>query len=200
MNTYKNKINQIKLVLGMEVKLAQEKLVDGTIVEAESFEPGYPVFVVTENGPTPAPMGVHETEGGLMVEVDDQGKIVSVTEKAAEESAEEASVEVEIEAAEEEVKVEEEVKAEEEEKPTEMEDIKETMKQMLKLVEEVVKEVAEVKTEMAEMKEKYAKFSKEPGATKVPKLTKEEFAASADDVLEAKIAALNKLKKEKFFK
>lgn len=192
---YKNKINQIKLVLGMEVKLAKEKLVDGTIVEAESFEPGYPVFVITEQGPTPAPMGVHETEEGLVIEIDDQGKIISVTEKAAEESAEEASVEVEIEAAEEEVEVEEEEKS-----STEMKDIKESMKQMLKLVEDVVKEVAEVKTEMAEMKEKYAKFSKEPGGTKVPKITKEEFAATQDDILEAKIAALNKLKKEKFFK
>ena len=46
----KNVINQIKELLGMEVKLATMKLSDGvTILEAEVFEAGAEVFVVAED-------------------------------------------------------------------------------------------------------------------------------------------------------
>ena len=42
-----NVINQIKTILGMEVKLAQMKLEDGvTVIEAEAFEPEMGVFIV----------------------------------------------------------------------------------------------------------------------------------------------------------
>ena len=34
---YKNKLNQIRIVLGLQVKLATAKLKDGTVVEAEEF-------------------------------------------------------------------------------------------------------------------------------------------------------------------
>ena len=53
MNSYKNKLNQIRVVLGMTVQLASEELVDGTIVEAEAFEEGYPLFVKSDAGDTP---------------------------------------------------------------------------------------------------------------------------------------------------
>ena len=41
-----NKINQIKALLGMEVKLETMKLVNGTEIEAEVFEAGAEVFIV----------------------------------------------------------------------------------------------------------------------------------------------------------
>jgi hypothetical protein len=41
-----NVINQIKTLLGMEVKLAQMDLENGTIIEAEVFEAGASVFIV----------------------------------------------------------------------------------------------------------------------------------------------------------
>ena len=45
-----NVINQIKQLLGMEVKLEQLKLVDGmTIIEADSFESEMAVVIVTED-------------------------------------------------------------------------------------------------------------------------------------------------------
>jgi hypothetical protein len=44
-----NVINEIKTLLGMEVKLAQMKLKDGvTVIEAEAFEPEMAVFIVNE--------------------------------------------------------------------------------------------------------------------------------------------------------
>ena len=48
-------LNQVKELLGMEVELAEEiklaqmKLENGTIIEAESFENDQPVFIVTED-------------------------------------------------------------------------------------------------------------------------------------------------------
>jgi len=41
---FKEKLNQIRILLGMEVKLADEQLTDGSAISAEKFEVGYPVF------------------------------------------------------------------------------------------------------------------------------------------------------------
>lgn len=196
---FKNKLNQIRVVLGMEVKLASETLVDGTVVEAEAFEPGYPVFVVTEEGNTPAPAGEHETDD-LKIVVDEEGKIVSVEEK----SSEGASADVEVEAQEEEVEVKVDAEEVEDEPKIEMEDvaeIKEAMQKVVMAVEEVVSEMAEIKEEVKMMKEKYAKFAKEPAGEKFKTLTSEEFAAAnAEDKVAGRIAALNNLKKSGFLK
>jgi len=61
-------INQIKKLLLMEVKLEQMKLVDGvTIVEADSFEAGMEVFIVTEDEQKIAlPIGSYEMESGFI--------------------------------------------------------------------------------------------------------------------------------------
>ena len=43
-------LNKVKELLGMEVKLEQRKLEDGvTVIEAESFEAGAEVMIVTED-------------------------------------------------------------------------------------------------------------------------------------------------------
>jgi len=197
MNSYKNKLNQIRVVLGMEVKLASEELVDGTIVEAEAFEEGYPLFVKSEAGDTPAPQGRHETKSGLIVEVDENGKIVSVEEKATEElEDEEVKEEVKVEA-EEEVSVEVET-----EEDSEVEDkVKEILEKIVMSVEEIAAEVADVKEKVAMMEQKYAKLAKEPAAKKYPTITNESFSSEeGSDKLEARVAALQKLKAEKFFK
>lgn len=195
---YRKKLNQIKVVLGLEVKLASEKLIDGvTIVEAENFEPGFPLFVVNEDGSkTPAPAGIHETESGVKVEVDEEGKIVKVEAKEAEAETEAPEVEVKVEAAAEDMVPATETPKEEAE---DQRALNEVMKKVVMAMEDLAKDVAEIKTEMASMKSKYEKFSKEPGAPKAPKVTRGEFTADADSVLEARIAALNELKQSNFF-
>lgn len=83
---YKNKLNQIKALLSLEVKLAQMKLEDGiTVVEAESFEPDYSIGIVTPDGIVPMPVGEYELEDGSMVKVEVEGVIASIGEKAPEE-------------------------------------------------------------------------------------------------------------------
>lgn len=82
----KNTINQIKAILGMEtteIELqAEAVLVDGTKVgtDAEKFEDGVLVFVVSEDGEKmPLPTGSYEMDGGAKMEVSD-GEIVSLVQ------------------------------------------------------------------------------------------------------------------------
>jgi hypothetical protein len=90
-------INQIKTLLGMEVKLEQMKLMDGvTVLEADSFEAGNEVFIVTEDEQKiPLPIGEYEFEDGRMLIVVEEGVISEVKEK--EEEVEEPETEVEVE-------------------------------------------------------------------------------------------------------
>ena len=134
MNFYQEKLNQIKVILGLEVKLASEKLVDGTVVEAENFEPGFPLFVIAADGTKSlAPAGTHELESGAKVEVDQEGKIVSIEEK----ETEAPKVEVEVEAA-----AEDTVPASEtpEEIAKKEASVTEAMKKMVMAVEEIAKD------------------------------------------------------------
>ena len=116
-------INQIKTLLGMEVKLETMKLSDGvTVLEAEMFEAGNEVFVVTEDEQKIAlPIGEYEMEDGRILVVVEEGIISEIKEKEAEE-----------EEVEEEAPIEEEAKKEQE-----METSKTAPK---KIVESMIKE------------------------------------------------------------
>jgi len=96
---YKNKLNQIKALLALEVKLAQMKLEDGiTVVEAESFEPDFSVGIVTADGIVPMPIGEYKMEDGSILVVEVEGIIAEIKQEEAEEE-----VEIEVESAPEEV-------------------------------------------------------------------------------------------------
>lgn len=87
-------LSRISALLGMEkVELASMKLMDGvTVLEADAFEPGMEVFIVTEDEQRIAlPVGEYELEDGRMLVVATEGVIAEVKEKAPE-------VEVEVEA------------------------------------------------------------------------------------------------------
>jgi hypothetical protein len=96
-------INKIKSLLGMEVKLEQMKLMDGTtILEADAFEMDNEVFIVTEDEQKiPLPIGEYELENGMILVVAVEGIIAEIKEAVVEEVAPEAEapeVEVEVEA------------------------------------------------------------------------------------------------------
>jgi hypothetical protein len=194
---YKLKLNQIREVLGLEVKLEIVKLVDGvTQVEYEKMEPGFPLFVIAEDGSTktPAPAGYHKLEDGTTIEVDAAGIIVEVSNET-EEVEEEAPVATEdvIEVSGEEVAVEEPVSvAMEDILPVIEEKVAEKMKMIFEVVEEVATEVASIKEEMGAMKTKMEKFSKMPAANAAPKMTAN---AEKIDSFEAKLDFIKSLKK-----
>jgi hypothetical protein len=76
----KDKLNQIKTLLGLEVKFAQEQLADGTTVEAEVFAPDYSVGVATEEGIVPMPVGEYEMANGQILVVAQEGIIAEIKE------------------------------------------------------------------------------------------------------------------------
>jgi len=192
MNFYEQKINQIKIALGMSpYKMAESVLDDGvTKVEAESFEAGSKLFVVSESGEkAPAPEGRHKLEDGTEVTVDSEGTISEVKKP-------EPKVEVEIEAAAEEVPAGEESAGQPTKSESELvkEEMKKLIMQCMEAVEEVAKEVAVVKEEMASYKSKMEKMSKTPGASKLPTFNDEPVAPMS--IVESRLEGLKAIKAE----
>ena len=82
----------------MEIKLAQMKLADGvTVLEFDSLEVGKEIFIVSENGNVPLPIGEYELEDGQILEVYEDGIIGEVAAKEEEKAPmEEAEPEAEV--------------------------------------------------------------------------------------------------------
>jgi len=81
------------------VKLEQMKLENGTVLEAEKFEAGNEIFIVTEDERIALPIGEYELENGMVVVIEEEGLINEVKSMESEEAPE---VEIEVEAKEEE--------------------------------------------------------------------------------------------------
>jgi hypothetical protein len=140
-------INQIKTLLGMEVKLEQMMLADGvTVLEADSFEPKMEIVIVTEDDQKiPVPVGEYEMEDGRILVVENEGIISEMKEMETEVEAPEVEEEVEVET----------------EKKEEMETAKAAPK---KTIESVVKEtffaeIEALKTENETLKAELAKIN-----------------------------------------
>ena len=201
---YKNKLNQIRVVLGLQVKLATAKLKDGTVVEAEEFVPGAALVVVAEDGSkSPAPAGEHTLEDGSVVLVDESGSIVSLkpleaaedVEKVVEEEAKKVKMEDEegpIDGSEPESPVGDAVKEAIAEK------IEEAMKKVMMAMEPLITEMADMKSKMAKMEESYAKFAKTPAASKITTMndSKQDFSQTTSiDITDRFKELKNSLKK-----
>ena len=93
-------IEQIKNVLNLneEVKLEQAKLDNGTVIEADAFESGVEVFIVTEDEKVALPVGDYALEDGKILVVAEEGIISEIKDAEVEEETEEVE---EVEAAEE---------------------------------------------------------------------------------------------------
>jgi hypothetical protein len=101
MNT-NDMISKIKEVLNLseEVKLEQQALENGTVLEAEAFEAGKEIFIVTEDEKVAVPVGEYQLEDGRILVVTEEGLIAEIkTEEAEEEETEEveATEDVELE-------------------------------------------------------------------------------------------------------
>lgn len=142
-------LEKIKAMLSNEVKLEQMLMGDGvTKIEAETFEAGKEVFVVTEDEQKIAvPVGEYELEDGRILVIVEEGIISEVKEKEEE--------------------VEEEVKEEEvtEEMPVEEEMSEAPVSTPKKTIESIVKEtffseMEKLKEENEALKAELAKLSK----------------------------------------
>jgi hypothetical protein len=80
-----NVINEIKTLLGMDVNLAQMKLMDGvTVLEADTFEVGDytetkpSVFILNGEEKVPVPVGEYIFEDGNVLKVEVEGIIAAI--------------------------------------------------------------------------------------------------------------------------
>jgi len=90
-----NVIEKIKDVLNLneEVKLEQAKLDNGTVIEADTFESGVEVFIVTEDEKVALPVGEYALEDGKILVVTEDGVIAEIKDEEAEEVEEVEEVE-----------------------------------------------------------------------------------------------------------
>ena len=130
-----------------EVKFEQMTLENGAVLEAEAFEAGNEVFVVSGEDRVPAPVGEHLLSDGRVLVIAEEGMIAEIKEAAAEE---EASVEIEVEASAEE--------------PAETElaevEVKEEAPAVAAIVEKVLEEIAMMREEMKAMREEMGGYAK----------------------------------------
>jgi len=73
-------VNQIKTLLNIEVKLEEMKLENGTVVEAESFEKGKEIFIITDDEKVALPVGEYLLEDGRLLVSEEEGIISDVRE------------------------------------------------------------------------------------------------------------------------
>lgn len=99
-----DKLKKVRALLGLEVKLEERMLENGTRFEADAFEAGREVFIVTDEDERIAvPAGEYLLDDGMMLIVEEEGLIAEMKESVEEEVEEvvEAPVVEEVEAAEE---------------------------------------------------------------------------------------------------
>lgn len=139
---FKEVVKKICVALNIEVKLEQAKLQDGvTIVEADSFEAGESIVVVTEDNQRIAlPIGEYVMENGMTIVVAEEGVISEIKEM--EQPDQETEIEIEAE-----------------KKPeNDMTKIKKTVESMVKEtffaeIESKDQEIERLKAELAQMQE-----------------------------------------------
>lgn len=139
------------------VELAQAKLDNGTVLEAEAFESGKEIFILTDDEKVAVPVGEYQMEDGQILVVKEEGLIAEIKKAEAKE--------------EEEVEASEEVSEESlEETETELEEVeaeyatKEELAEVRSLVEEI-KAMIEKKEEMSEVEEQVKEELSETPAT-----------------------------------
>jgi len=88
----KSILNKVRTLLGLEVKLETMRLSDGvSVLEAEMFEAGNEVFILTEDEQRIAlPVGEYELEDGRILVVVEEGMIAEIKEVKEEEEMPEA--------------------------------------------------------------------------------------------------------------
>jgi len=82
-----NLLQRIQTILSTDksnkVELAEVTTADGLVLYAEVFEAGQPIYVVTELGQAPAPVGSYTLADGKVIVIEVEGMIARVEEAAA---------------------------------------------------------------------------------------------------------------------
>lgn len=125
-----------------EVELAQAKLDNGTVLEAEAFESGNEVFIVSDDERVAVPVGEYLMEDGQILVVSEEGVIDEIKSEEAKEEEEEVEATEEIEEVEAEYATKEEL--------AEVKSMLEEIKAMIDKKEEMSEVEEQVKEELSE--------------------------------------------------
>lgn len=170
----------------VKVDAAQATLENGTVLEAEAFEPGNEVFIVSEDERVAVPVGEYEMEDGRVLVVAEEGIIGEIREGGEEEApAEEPAEEP---AAEEELAEEEMNYVTREELAEVVNEIKSMVEQMMAEKEEKMAAEAKEKLSKAKPARKPMKHSPETKAKPQVNLGQSKKGGSTLDRVMAKIA------------
>ena len=158
-------LKQIKTLLNIEVKLEEQKLENGTRVEAESFEKGKEIFILTDDEKVAMPVGEYLLEDGRLIVVAEEGIIDDVRE-----------VSDEVPQKEEEAKDETEDLKEKEEEMEEEADV-EDWAGMEKRIKNLEDAIADLKAKVGEsnMEEEEVEMEEEVNRQPKSRTVKEEF-------------------------
>ena len=174
-------LNEIKTLLNIEVKLEEQKLENGTVVSADTFEKGSEIFIVTDDEKVAMPVGEYILEDGRLLVVEAEGMIADVRDVSDEVPAKEETEDLEEET------VETEVPAE---VATEVEAIIEAV------VEVIAPVIEEVKSEIEELKKQYASLMDDKEEEKVEDKKKEDLSAARKPITRNSAPKSNKTKVE----
>lgn len=131
----------------VKVELAQAKLENGTVLEAEAFESGKEIFILTDDEKVAVPVGEYQMEDGQILVVKEEGLIGEIKKAEAKEEEEvEASEEEELDKHDEEV----EAKYATKEELAEVKSLVEEIKAMIEKKEEMSEVEEQVKEELSE--------------------------------------------------
>ena len=148
-------LNKVRSLLGMEIKLEQRKLDDSTTtVEAESFEKGEEIMIVTEDEQKIAlPVGEYKMQSGEMLVVKEEGIIDEIKAEEKEEDEEKEEVDS---------RKKEDEKYEEKDEEMSADDSKPIKKTVESIVKETFfSEMEALKKENEELKSQLQELSKE---------------------------------------
>jgi hypothetical protein len=121
-----------------EVQFAQMTLESGAVLEAETFEAGSEVFIISGDDRVAAPVGEHLLDDGRVLVITEEGVVAEIKEAAAEVEAEAEAPEVEVELAE----------------------VKEEAPAVVAIIEKVLEEVAMMREDMKAMREEMGLYAK----------------------------------------
>ena len=164
-------LRRLKIMLSSQMVFAEATLVDGVEVYTEGeLEAGAILFVRAGEGVSEdpfAPAGMHETMDGKLIEVGENGEIISVEDKPAEAALEDDKKE--------EVAMEEvEVEVPEEVAPVMTEEV---VQAVVEALAPMVEEVAALTEEVVALKKRFETMAAEPAAPRV----KNTFASIIED-------------------
>ena len=157
----------------VSVELESKTLVDGTIVETEgALEVGSVLYVQTPEGEkVPAPAAIHQTTDDLLIEVDENGVIISVEPFVPEEQSEE--------------------------KTEESFDSEALLGQISDLLTPFKEEINSLKEQISKMDTEFSIFRDEPAGKKITN-NLEENKKLDGSLYDAKMAKLYEIRKNKF--